>query len=117
MSHRLLRQSEWYYRIVLIHSFNRYESSGRRVLTALVFCLMFASAHVVLHDSEEANNDLIAQDECQVCRLNHVPLVSAPSLSLFVPLQVVAYVLTTKILKQHNTLRLLALGARAPPLS
>ena len=102
---------------MLIHSFNRYESGSRRVLTVLVFCLMFASAHFVLHDSEEANSDLIAQDECQVCRLNHVPFISTPALTLFAPLQVVAYVLPAKTFKSRNTLRFPTLGARAPPLS
>ena len=71
----------------------------------------------MLHDLEQSKSDLIAQDECQVCRLNHVPLVSLPSLSLAVPLRVIAYVLPAQTFKQHNALHFPALGARAPPLS
>lgn len=102
---------------MLIRSYNSYAGFSRRISTALVFCLVFASAHFVLHDSEEANSDLIAQDECQVCRLNHVPFIATPALSLFTPLQVADYDLPANTFEPHNTLRLPALGARAPPLS
>ena len=102
---------------MLIRSFNSYAGRSRRVLTSLVFCLVFASAHFVLHDSEEANSDLIAQDECQVCRLNHVPFISTPALALFTPVQVAAYDLHANTYEPRNTLRFPTLGARAPPLS
>ena len=85
------------------------------MLTALAFALVFGSMHFVLHDLEEAAGDLIVQDECQVCRLTHVPVAPEPGLFLFKPLRVVAYILRTNTVRSHNTLRYSTLGARAPP--
>ena len=88
----------------------------RLILTALAFALVFVSVHFVLHDLDEATSDLNVQDECQVCRLSHVPVASDPGLFLFEPLRVVAYVLPTKTVWSHDLLRFPTLGARAPPL-
>jgi len=104
-------------RSVLTHLFNRHAKFNRHILAAVAFALLFASVHFVLHDLDEAKSNLIVQDQCQVCRLTHVPPVSTPSLSLIVPLPVIAYFFPVKTLKRHNTLRFPTLGARAPPLS
>lgn len=87
------------------------------ILTALAFALVFVSVHFVLHDIDEATSDLNVQDECQVCRLNHVPVASDPGLFVFEPLRVVAFILPTETVWSHDMLRFPTLGARAPPLS
>ncbi len=89
---------------------------NRLILTAMAFALVFVSVHFVLHDMDEAASDLNIQDECQVCRLNPVPVASDAGLFLFEPLRVVAYVLPTKTVWSHELLRFPTLGARAPPL-
>ena len=85
------------------------------MLTALACALVFVSVHFVLHDLEEAAGDLTVQDECQVCRLTHVPVGPEPGLFLFQPLRVVAYILQTNTVWSYNTQRYSTLGARAPP--
>jgi hypothetical protein len=100
-----------------MQAFNRYDSGGRHILTVLVCCLMFASAHMALHDSAQTNDELIAQDDCQVCRLNHVPFVPSSALALFTPSQVVTYILPARSFKPGYSLRFPTLGARAPPMS
>ncbi len=87
----------------------------RFILTALALALVFVSVHFVLHELDEATSDLNIQDECQVCRLTHVPVPSDPGPILLEALRVVAYVLPTKIVWSHNLMRFPSLGARAPP--
>ena len=99
------------------HLINRRGEDNRLIMTVLAFALVFASLHFVLHDLEESSSGLNGHDECQVCRLNHVPLVSTPEVSLYIPLRVIAFVIPTQIIQDHNTLRFPTLGARAPPLS
>lgn len=99
------------------HLFNSRAEDNRLIVTALAFAFVFASVHFVLHDLEQSRGDLIVQDDCQVCRVTHVPVVSTPGLSLFVALRVITYVLPTKTVRRHNTLRFPTLGARAPPQS
>jgi len=99
------------------HLINRHGEDNRLIMTVLAFALVFASLHFVQHDLEASSGDLNVHDECQLCRLNHVPLVSTPEHSLFLPLRVIAFVLPTQIIKHNNTLRFPTLGARAPPLS
>ena len=99
------------------HFFDNRATDNRLILTVLVFAFVFASVHLVLHDMEESSGDLNVQDECQVCRLNHVPVISTRGHSLFAPLRVIAYVLPTKTFRRYDTFRFPTLGARAPPLS
>ncbi len=84
-------------------------------MTALAFALVFVSVHFVLHDVDEAAGDLIIQDECQICRLNLVPVAPDPGLFLLKPLCVVAYTFLTTTVWNRNLLRFPTLGARAPP--
>ncbi len=99
------------------HSSNARANGSRLILTALAFALVFVSVHFVLHDLDEASSDLNVQDECQVCRVNHVPVVPNSGLSLCEALPEVAYFLPTNIAWQRDSQRFPTLGARAPPLS
>jgi hypothetical protein len=99
------------------HASNARANGSRLILTALAFALMFVSVHYVMHDFDEASSDLSVQEECQVCRVNHVPAAPNSGLSLCEALPEVAYSLPTNIAWRRDSQRFPTLGARAPPLS
>lgn len=57
----------------------------------LVLLLIFAAMHVALHDLDSGATDNEHQGECQVCRLNHVPVASLSVPELYAPLQLLVY--------------------------
>lgn len=82
----------------------------------LVFVLLFAALHVALHDLDLGHANTEHQGECQVCRLNHVPLASLPVPTLHAPLQILIYsqpVINTAYLFSSPSY---SRQARAPPL-
>jgi len=91
-------------------------ASCRVILTAFALALVFASVHIAQHDLEESSGNLNYQDECQVCRLSHVPVISTPGLPPMAFMQVSAHVFQTEASRRHDDLRFPTLGARAPPL-
>lgn len=88
----------------------------RLIPAVLALALVFVSVHFVLHEFDEGSVDLTVQDDCQICRLTHVPVVPGSGLALPDRLPVIAYFLPTNQVRSHDTLRFPTLGARAPPL-
>ena len=82
----------------------------------MVFVLIFAAAHMVQHNLDIFNGDPELHSDCQICRLNHVPVASTGIPSLISPLQL----LTDRILIENLFFQLAILNhyqkARAPPL-
>ena len=87
----------------------------RLIRLALVFVLIFAAAHVALHDLD-IGEGLDGHGECQVCRLNHVPASPLAVLSLLVPLPLLAYVIADKQTERQFSQLFHTQWARAPPL-
>ncbi len=90
---------------------------NRLISLGLVFVLLFAAAHVPLHDMDIGGGEPDGHGECQVCRVNHVPAAFLPVPSVPSPPQVHAYQLPagdtdyTSFRPSHTR------WARAPPLS
>jgi len=78
---------------MLSKAFNRHIEKNRLIRMVLVFALVFATAHVALHDLDESGGGLDGYGDCRICRLNHVPLASLAEPFVFVPLQLLGYVL------------------------
>jgi len=81
----------------------------------LVLALVFAAWHVALHDIN-TSSDVSGHEECQACRLNHVPIADLPTLAWFVPLLILSLVLIIPVVQQPCQYYRYSLGARAPPL-
>lgn len=79
----------------------------------LVVALMFAAWHVASHDVDIASD----HEECQACRLNHVPITDLPVLSLLVSLLLASLILVIPAFQRPTQAYRYTLGARAPPLS
>jgi len=96
---------------------NKLWHKKRHILTVLALALMFASVHFVLHEADQSIVDLTVQDDCQICRVNHIPVL--PGTGIVIPDvdSVVAYSLPTTLVRSQHSLRFPPLGARAPPLS
>lgn len=101
---------------MLQKAFRRNTEENRLVRLLLVFALVFAAAHVALHDLGLNGDSLGAQDDCQVCRLTLVPVASLAPPSLFIPLQLTAYLLPVKDTEYQLPHLFHAQWARAPPL-
>ena len=101
---------------MLNKAFHHDTGDNRLIRLVLMFALVFAAAHVALHDLDVSGGGLIGSDECQVCRLNHVPVASSAPPSLFHPLQLLAHVLPVEVAEYHVSRRFNSLWARAPPL-
>ncbi len=100
---------------MLSNVFNRHIGENRLIRLALVLALVFAAAHVALHDLD-MNGDGLELHECQVCRLNHMPTASLAVPSLLVPLQLLAYVLPVADTEYQLSHQSHTQWARAPPL-
>ena len=59
---------------------------------------------------------LDVHDECQACRLNHMPVASLVTPSLFTPLQLLVHLLPVEDTEYHLSRQFHTLWARAPPL-
>ena len=99
---------------MLSKAFNRYVGENRLIRLALVLALIFAAAHVALHDLD-MNSGGLDSHECQVCRLNHMPAASLAVPSLFAPLQFLAYVLPVADTEYQLSHQSHTPWARAPP--
>ncbi len=83
---------------------------------ALVFALGFAALHIALHDPDLGGGGLEAHDQCQVCRLNHMPAAALPLPCLLIAPQVLARVVQAPAARPRTTNLFYTAGARAPPL-
>ena len=101
---------------MLNKAFHHDSGNNRLIRLVLTFALVFAAAHVALHDLDVSGGGLIGSDECQVCRLNHIPVASSAPPSLFHPLQLLAQLLPVEVAEYHVSQLFNFLWARAPPL-
>lgn len=102
---------------MLSKTFNRRTEENRLIRLVLVFALIFAAAHVALHDLDVNDGGLDGHGECQVCRINHAPVASLAPPSHFSPLQLLVYVLSVADSDYQPPHPFYAQWARAPPLS
>ena len=96
---------------------NRCVEERRLTTFVLVFALVFVVAHVALHDLKLNRAGLYGNDECQVCRLNHVPIVSAAPSAAFGITQPSTHLLPVEVAEYHLSHLFHSLWARAPPLA
>lgn len=101
---------------MLSKAFNRHKVEEHFIGLIIALALVFAAAHVALHDLDVSGGGLYGNDECQVCRLNHVPVASSAPPSLFHPLQLLAQLLPVEVAEYHVSQLFNFLWARAPPL-
>lgn len=101
---------------MLSKTFNRHMEEGQFISLVLVFALVFGAAHVARHDLDVNGGTVYGDDECQVCRLNHVPVASSTPPSLLAPSQLSAHLLPVEDAKYQLSHLLHSLWARAPPL-
>ncbi|WP_126452854.1 DUF2946 family protein [Sulfuriflexus mobilis] len=97
-------------------AFQQRTEQNRLIQMVLVFTLLFAAAHVSLHDFVSGDGQNV-HDECEVCRLNHVPVAALATPSLLAPLQTLAYAPPVADTEYQYSHLLLVQWARAPPLS
>jgi len=100
---------------MLRKAFHQNSEENRVIKLILVFALIFASAHVALHDLG-VSGEVDGHGECQTCRLNHVPVASLGTPALFVPLQFLTYLLPIEDNKYQLSSPFQAQWTRAPPL-
>jgi len=81
----------------------------------LVVLLMIAAWHVASHELDHLNN-FSEHTECQVCRLNHVPLADLPLLAWALSLFLIRFLLAIPAIQRTTQAYHYTLGARAPPL-
>lgn len=105
------------HRRMLSKAFNQRTEESRLIRLLLVFAMVFAAAHIALHDLDVNGGGLDGHGECQVCRLNHVPVATIAVASLLVPLQLLAYVLPVADTEYQRSHPFHTQRARAPPLS
>lgn len=99
---------------MLRKAFHQNTEENRLIRLVLVFVLAFAALHVALHDLELSGQ---GHEQCQVCRLNHVPATPFTPPSLLVPLQILLYVLPVTDTEYQLSHHFHSQWARAPPLS
>jgi len=88
---------------------------NRVVRLLLVFALVFASAHVALHD-EAASGEVSGHSECQTCRLNNVPMADLAVFSLPDPQPLLLYVFPIAASDYQLLPLFQSQRARAPPV-
>jgi len=100
---------------MLSEVFNQCAKQNRFIKLVLVFALLLASMHVALHDLGTGNG-LNEHEECQVCRINHVPIAALAVFAIPEPVRLLLYLLPIS----ESEYQLLALfrtqRARAPPV-
>lgn len=84
-----------------------------RIMLAVV--LVIAAWHVASHDVD-LSGDLDSDENCQVCRLSHVPIIDLPILAWLIPVLVLSLRWLAPIFQQTIQSYRYASGARAPPL-
>jgi hypothetical protein len=100
---------------MLMKAFCQSTKQSRLIGLALVFALLFATAH--LAHEHDVLGAVDGQEECQVCRLSHVPALSLSVPSLLTPLSLFAYALPVAKSKYQLSRPFYNQWARAPPLS
>lgn len=101
---------------MLSRAFHRYTEEHRIIELVLVFALVFAVAHVALHDLDVSGDGLEGHGECQVCRFNHVPVASLAVPFLLAPVQLFVHVLLVADAEYQLSHPFHIQWARAPPL-
>jgi len=101
---------------MLRKAFQRNTEQSHFIRLVLVFALTFAALHVALHDLDVYGDGLDEQGECQICRLNHVPVASLVVPVLFSPLHFFVTVRSVVISKYQPPHHFHTQWARAPPL-
>jgi hypothetical protein len=101
---------------MLNKAFNRHMEEGRLIRLVLVFALVIGAAHVAGHDQDVNGGSLDGNDQCQVCRLNHMPVASSAPPFLFAPSQLLGHVFPVEDSKYQLSHLYHTLWARAPPL-
>ena len=86
----------------------------RIVRIVLAMALVFAAFHVSLHDLDFSGD--VNNHECQVCRINHVPIADLPTHSLTIPILLLCLILVITVFQQRSQSYHYINGARAPPL-
>lgn len=87
--------------------------ANRLIRLVLVFALLFAALHVSLHAPDLRGE---RGEQCEVCSLNHVPVVSFVPPSLLAPQQTLAYVFPVVDSGYQPSHRFHVQPARGPPL-
>jgi len=100
---------------MLRNTFNSNSSGNHITKLMLVFALLFASAHVALHELDAHGAELDGSGECQVCRLNHVSAATFDTPSLVAPGQILLYLLPIERFDYQFSSFLNTHHARAPP--
>ena len=95
---------------------NQHTLENRLIRLVLVFALVFATAHVALHDFDVDGGSLDVSSKCQLCRYNHVPVVASASPTSFIPLEIFAHFLPMERAQHSIAHQFSTLWARAPPL-
>ncbi len=89
-------------------------AENRLIRLVLVFALIFAAAHVALHELDMGSGN--SDHHCQVCRLNQMPAASLAAPSLLVPLLLLAHLLPVEDKEYQLSRPFHSQWARAPPL-
>lgn len=100
---------------MILDTSNRQTGLDRLLRIVLVAVLVFAAWHVSSHDLDTLS-DISSHTECQVCRLNHVPIADLPILIWIMPLFIISLALVIPALQRPTQSFRYTLGARAPPL-
>jgi len=94
---------------------SQHSDTSHLLRIALVVLLLLAAWHVASHELDHLSN-ISDHTECQVCRLNHVPLADLPVLSWALSLFLIRFLLATPAIQRTTQSYRYTLGARAPPL-
>ena len=96
--------------------FYRQTKVNQLIRLVLVFAMIFSSMHIALHDLDESNGNIDGHNECQTCRLNHIPVADLAMVSLPEPLQLLLYILPVVKSGYHLSPLFRTQRARAPPI-
>lgn len=94
---------------------NKHIYHSRMLRITLVVFLVFAAWHVATHDLG-IPSDTGEQTQCQVCRLNHVPITDLPIFIWAISLFLICLLFTLPAVQRKTQSYRYILGARAPPL-
>jgi len=96
-----------------------FNSNSKNLITRLVLvvALLFASAHVALHELDVHSEELNGGSECQVCRLGHTPAATFAIPQIATPTQFLLYVVPAAKFNYLFSASPSIHRARAPPIS
>jgi len=93
----------------------RHIKSNHWLRIMLIALLLLTIWHTATHDLD-ISNDLSEHTECQVCRLNHVPVDNLALPTLLVPSVLISLLFSISIIQGTAQSYRYTPGARAPPL-